>query len=182
MPSLNTSWPTGIVTDFLPPKVTGVRVPSTMLPEYSCRPTVTLLKVTGCEPKTLEKRNRIMLAQRSGLTMDRKVCSVAPAVLASGKGKPRSGWILAGAKVVGGPGGAGATGGVYTKNVAGEVAQEATHFLPVSCASPDDADKDVAAVTTARMPRVASQFVRPRRRARLEKRVIAVNRCIRFRK
>jgi hypothetical protein len=73
MPSLQISWPTGIVADFLPPKVTLARVCSRTLPEYSWRPTVTLLKVTGWLPKTLEKRNRIVSPQRSGLTMERKV-------------------------------------------------------------------------------------------------------------
>jgi hypothetical protein len=74
-----------------PAQVTGVTVPSTRLPEYSWRATVTALKVTDWVPKTFEKRNRILLPQRSGLTMERKVWSVAPAVLASGNGKPRSG-------------------------------------------------------------------------------------------
>jgi hypothetical protein len=96
----------------------------------------------------------------------RKVCSVAPAVLAPGKGKPRSGWILAGAKVVGGAGG---TGGTYTKNVAGAVAQVATHFLPDSCASAEDASNSV--------PAVARQN-KQGRRVRLEERVIAIGRCI----
>src|SRR5258708_4422609 len=105
MPSLQISWPTGIVTEREPPKVTGVSVSSTTLPEYSWRATVTALKVTGWVPKVLEKRNRIRLPHRSGLTIERKVWLDAAWLLAAGKGKPRSGWMLAGAKVVGAPGG-----------------------------------------------------------------------------
>ena len=91
MPSLEISRPAGIVTDVLPLKVTRVTVPRTTLPEYSWRATVTSSKVTGWVPKTLENRNRILLPQRSGLTIERKVWLVAPAVLACGKGKARSG-------------------------------------------------------------------------------------------
>src|SRR5262249_37634247 len=110
--SLQTSWPTGIVTDAAPPNVTGVIVPRTTLPEYSCRPTVTELNDTGCAPKVLEKRNLIVWPHRSGFTMERNVWLVAPSVFALGNGKPRSGWILAGANVVGAPGGyTGGTGG-----------------------------------------------------------------------
>jgi hypothetical protein len=55
------------------------------------------LNVTGLLPKTFEKRMRIVLPQRSGFTMDRKVWSiaVAPVVFALGKGKARSGWMFA---------------------------------------------------------------------------------------
>jgi hypothetical protein len=42
---------------------------------------VTLLKVTGWLPKTLEKRNRIILPQRSGLTMERVLGNLSPSRL-----------------------------------------------------------------------------------------------------
>ena len=80
-----------MVTDASPLNVTRVRVPGTTFAEYSWRATVTSSKVTDWLPKTLEKRNRIRLPHRSGLTMERNVCSVAPNVLAVGKGKARSG-------------------------------------------------------------------------------------------
>src|SRR5713101_8233407 len=57
-----------MVTDRAPPNVTGLIVSSTTLPEYSWSATVTALKVTGWVPKTLEKRTRIRLPQRSGWT------------------------------------------------------------------------------------------------------------------
>src|SRR5437879_4062587 len=44
--------------------------------------------------------------------------------------------MLAGANVVGGPGGAGATGGTYTKLVAGAVAQVATQCCSARAAGP----------------------------------------------
>src|SRR5512132_3646853 len=96
--SLHTLCPGWMVTDPLPPKVTAVNVSFTTLAEYSWSPTVTVLKVTGLVPKTLEKRIRIVLPQRSGFTMDRKVWSTAEAPLglvALGNGKARSGWMFA---------------------------------------------------------------------------------------
>src|SRR5712692_11126481 len=60
--------------------------------------------------------------------------------------------MLAGAKVVGGPGGAGATGGTYTKCVAGDVAQVATQcwsWSPPSCLSSAMAAGWTASVATA---------------------------------
>lgn len=109
--SLQISWPGGMVTDALPPNVTLTSVPFTTLPEYSCRPTDTAPNVNGALPKTLEKRKRIRLPHRSGLTMERKVWSTAWFWLEAGNGNTRSGWMVAGAKVSGGPGGAGTTGG-----------------------------------------------------------------------
>jgi len=52
---------------------------------------VTLLKVTGVLPKTFEKRIRMVLLHRSGLTIERNVWStaLAPAALvALGTGRP----------------------------------------------------------------------------------------------
>src|SRR5712692_8583031 len=60
--------------------------------------------------------------------------------------------MLAGAKVMGGPGGAGATGGTYTKCVAGDVAQVATQcwsWSPPSCLSSAMAAGWTASVATA---------------------------------
>src|SRR5712692_7955576 len=99
--SLKNLSPAEIVTDRLPPKLTGVSVPLTTFAEYSWRPTVTFLKVTEVLPKTFEKRIRILLPHRSGLTMERNVWSTADApeaVVALGNGKARSGWMFAAAK------------------------------------------------------------------------------------
>ena len=83
--------------DALPPKVTLTSVPFTTLPEYSCKPTDTAPSVNGALPKTFEKRKRIWLPHKSGFTMERKVWFAAWFWLDSGKGKARSGWIVAGA-------------------------------------------------------------------------------------
>src|SRR6266566_3272052 len=103
--SLKTLCPAGIVTDRLPPNLTAVRVPSTTFAEYSCRPTVTFLKVTGALPKTFEKRIRMVSPHRSGLTIDRNVwlMAVAP-VVAFGNGNERSGWMFAAVYWMGEPG------------------------------------------------------------------------------
>src|SRR5437879_4561949 len=73
--------------------------------------------------------------------------------------------MLAGAKVVGGPGGAGATGGTYTKCVAGDVAQVATQCWsrsPPSCSSSAMATGWTASVATAMA--IARKIVDDRRR------------------
>src|SRR6266446_3685254 len=96
--SLKTLARAGIVTEPLPPNLTAVSVPSTTFAEYSCRPTVTLLKVTGVLPKTFEKRIRMVLLHRSGFTIERNVWSTALApgeLVALGNGKTRSGWMFA---------------------------------------------------------------------------------------
>src|ERR1700682_1183229 len=97
--------PAGIVTDRLPPTLTGTRVPGTTFAEYSWRPTVTLWKVTGALPKTFENRIRIVFPHRSGLTMERNVwlTAAAPVVVALGNGKARSGWMFATAYWIGFP-------------------------------------------------------------------------------
>src|SRR6266403_479081 len=119
-----------MVTEREPPNVSGVRVPWTTLAAYSCSPMVAESNVSGWLPKTLEKRTRIVLPHRSGLTMERMVWVFAPVVFALGKGKARSGWMLAVVNRVGD--GASAwfcgNGATYTKYAAGDVAQVATHF------------------------------------------------------
>ena len=82
--------PGATVTVFLPPKVSGRLLPATTAAPLICNPAKASSKVTGLAPKLLEKRNRILLPNRSGLMIIRKLCSWDPAS-GWGKAKDRSG-------------------------------------------------------------------------------------------